>query len=91
MAFEAGLSLNDFYDLTPIEFHFFIKGFENERKHQYNLARFQSYYSIKPHLDKKAQSKSIEQLIPFNWESKKEIKKLTEKEFRDLQKKWNFL
>ncbi len=92
LAFEAGLGLYDFYNLTPKEFGEFITGYNNRQKKEYKLARFISYFSIKPHLEKKSQSKKINDLIPFEWEKKiKKINKLSKEEFIELQRKWNFL
>ena len=93
IAFEAGLGLNDFYQLTPKEFGDFIEGYNNRNKKQYELARFISYFSIKPHLEKSSQSKSMDVLIPFGWEkdeNKIRVKKLSSDEFNDLRKKWKF-
>ncbi|WP_200974426.1 hypothetical protein [Echinicola sp. 20G] len=86
------MSLDDFYSLTPLEFSKFLAGFENRKKHDYNLARFGAYFSLKPHLDKAAQNKPIDSLIPFSWEKKKQVqpKKLTSTEVEELRRKWNF-
>ncbi len=85
------MNINEYYQLTPVEFSKFIIGFENRKKHEYNLARFISYFSIKPHLDKAQQNKDIDSLIPFNWETKKKkYRQLTVDEVEELRRKFNF-
>jgi hypothetical protein len=93
LAFEAGISLNEYYDLTPVEFGKFVIGYRNRIRKQYEQARFMAYFTIKPHLDKKDSRKNIDEIIPFEWErknGKKMIKMLSEDEVKELQNKFNF-
>lgn len=85
--------MDDYYNMTPIEFSKFIKGYRNRIRREYETARFISYFSIKPYLDKKDSNKSIDKIIPFEWEKEfknKPIKKLTKEEVEELQTKFNF-
>lgn len=93
-AFEIGLSLKDYYDLTPNEFKSLAKGYDNRIKKMYEVARFQSVVTITPNLDKKDRKKSISQILPLHWEieknSEKKITKISNEEFQDLIQKFNF-
>ncbi|SIS88538.1 hypothetical protein [Belliella pelovolcani] len=93
-AFEIGLSIKDYYDLTPKEFRSLAKGYDNRIKKMYEVARFQSVVAITPNLDKKERKKSISQILPLNWEfeknSERKITKISNEEFQDLIQKFKF-
>ncbi len=68
---------HQFYDLTPREFDNLLKAAkqlaESEYKQEWELARYQAYYTLKPYLDKKDQTKSIKEIVALPWDAAKEL------------------
>ncbi|MBW3469075.1 hypothetical protein [Arthrospiribacter ruber] len=91
-AIEVGLSIEEYYNLTPIEFKRVQEGYNYRLRQQYEIARLIGYTNLKPYLDKQHQDKSLEQLIPFSWDKKKEIKHtpISKEEYYEMIEKFKF-
>ena len=67
MAGELGMSEEEFMLTTPAFFSARAKGYEKQRQHQYELARWISFWAVVPHA-KKGAVKNPQSLAQFTWE-----------------------
>jgi hypothetical protein len=69
---EIGISITDFYDLTPRQFNNIVIGYD--RKEEQNLKtkmvlnRDLEFAIVSPYLDKKSGIKTIQDYKKFSWE-----------------------
>lgn len=87
MAYQAGIGVNEFWDLTPRDVSRRIEAYNNQEQQEWERVRFLSYYMISPYLEKDSSSKSIADVIPMPWDKKQQpyYKPKTEKEKKWLQ------
>ena len=77
---------SQFYSLTPRQFSNLIQAagalFESEYKQEWEIARYQAYYTLKPYLAKADQTKPIKDIIALPWEVVQKPKLITENKER---------
>lgn len=82
--------------LSPAEAHFFIYTRDRiifeDRKHDYELMRHQTFLLLSPYLDSKSRIKKPSDLITFEWESNNQAQinpaDFTEDAFQLAEKKY---
>lgn len=62
---------------SPRFFQARLRGYNRRQEHEYELARWVSYWAVMPH-SKKGQLKGVQSLAKFPWENK--AKRMTEQE-----------
>ena len=84
----CGLSLQEFLQLTPVEFGQMLsqvlKLKEQEVRTLWEIARFQAWLSVTPHLKKGSAPKSPDKLVKFDWERKVDKEELEDLRAMDL-------
>lgn len=70
MAFEAGLSISEFYTLTPRQFHNCMLGYEKRQRNGWEQTRMLAFFSLKPHL-KKGSTTKAKSIMTFPWDKHK--------------------
>lgn len=90
---RLGLTRNEFYDLSPIEFYHSLeehrKAIDDNRRFELNKMRLQTFYLFNIQVDKKNRFKSPEKMMPFDWEKvQKEVVIPTPEKWDELQKRY---
>ena len=85
------LSPDEFYNLTPREFNNKVTGYEqmieqNDRLEWIRM-RMLATTLLQPHL-KKGSKLTPEKLMPFHWEKKKVVKKMSKAQMKYIQEKY---
>lgn len=94
---QIGLSLNDFYDMTPRQFFNISKGYKKQQTRierlsweQTRAVMYAIHLSIPKDPKKGKKTVSLQEFLPFDWEQEKEVKKEnTTEEIEKLHKKWD--